>query len=645
MTTRRVLRFTLGGVLLFLAVGLAARPYSSGQAAERYEPLLLSPGPKEQLRDLGPQLRWQLPEGATQVQVQVLPAGMDGPSLDAYLGDPVTSLEVLAPPAWYGLLPDMTYIWRVRASFAREELYPDHPAWSAWVLSTFRTPMVRQGAVTAVEPAQDTETDSLRPLLQWSDTRRELYNYEVQLSADPAFGDAAPLYWERRHGGVTSPKNSYRIPAAYPLEPGVRYYWRVRPRVQGDGTPVAWEPLPVFSFTTSESATIPVIDDNPAITPTSSLGTAAPLPPPPYAGYHLLFHSNRDGTFDIYSTQADAAGLRNLTSNATDDRLAVWSPDGARITFLSNRTGRRELFLMKTPCGTGAPACVGGGATGDSKLETLNSEPPLQLSFGGAAEESPAWTPDGGSRLAFVEVNKEKQRRLRVVYADGHAGPTINVDGATQPAWFPDTQTLVLAVKRGQSSRIGRVRTDEPDPVVEFLVREGYSEHPIPRPNSGSGAGNSKLETRDPSTALRAGSELVLFVSARDGVRELYVVNRDGTGERRLTFHKARIDRGVWSPEGSRIAFSSNRDGSSDIYVISVDGLGATFELKLTAAAGNNRNPVWSPDGKQIAFESDRTGFWHVYVMNADGSNVVDVSPGHPFAANPFWSPRPAGSY
>jgi hypothetical protein len=48
------------------------------------------------------------------------------------------------------------------------------------------------------------------------------------------------------HGGVAAPPNSYRIPAGFPLQAGVTYHWRVRPRVQGDGTPVGWTPARMF---------------------------------------------------------------------------------------------------------------------------------------------------------------------------------------------------------------------------------------------------------------------------------------------------------------------------------------------------------------------------------------------------------------
>ncbi len=54
------------------------------------------------------------------------------------------------------------------------------------------------------------------------------------------------------HGGETSPRNSWTVPDSAKLDPNKNYYWRVRPRVQGDGTEVAWSPA--WSFKTSSTA-------------------------------------------------------------------------------------------------------------------------------------------------------------------------------------------------------------------------------------------------------------------------------------------------------------------------------------------------------------------------------------------------------
>ena len=59
----------------------------------------------------------------------------------------------------------------------------------------------------------------------------------------------------------------------------------------------------------------------------------------------------------------------------------------------------------------------------------------------------------------------------------------------------------------------------------------------------------------------------------------------------------------VWSPDGRRIAFLSRRDGNKALYVMNADGSG---QRRLTRDASNSATPAWSPDGRTIAFESVR---------------------------------------
>ena len=56
----------------------------------------------------------------------------------------------------------------------------------------------------------------------------------------------------------------------------------------------------------------------------------------------------------------------------------------------------------------------------------------------------------------------------------------------------------------------------------------------------------------------------------------------------------------------------------ADVYVIDVDGSG---ERRLTNSPGLDGFPAWSPDGKRIAFVSARdNGNCEIYVIDADGS-------------------------
>src|SRR6266849_4261827 len=51
----------------------------------------------------------------------------------------------------------------------------------------------------------------------------------------------------------------------------------------------------------------------------------------------IAFHSNRDGDFDIYVMNADGSRVTQLTHNTTGDVDPIWSPDGKRIAFSSDR--------------------------------------------------------------------------------------------------------------------------------------------------------------------------------------------------------------------------------------------------------------------------------------------------------------------
>jgi plastocyanin len=215
-------------------------------------PLPQAPAPGATLAGLGTSLMWTNPLGARQVHLQVAPANNDGPGVDVILG-PQTSFELPAPPAWFGLLPGMTYTWRVRSTEQELPVPSDHPTWGAWGTATFRTPVVDSTGISFVSPLLGSVAGSLTPTLTWATARTDLFYFELQLSKDSSFNTDgvtafAAVYGALVHGGVTNPLNSYTAPANAPLEPRTMYFWRVRPRVQGDGVPVTYSA--VFSFRT-----------------------------------------------------------------------------------------------------------------------------------------------------------------------------------------------------------------------------------------------------------------------------------------------------------------------------------------------------------------------------------------------------------
>src|SRR5919202_1111698 len=68
--------------------------------------------------------------------------------------------------------------------------------------------------------------------------------------------------------------------------------------------------------------------------------------------------------------------------------------------------------------------------------------------------------------------------------------------------------------------------------------------------------------------------------------------------------------RGVYSPNGTKIAFHTNYDGDYEICVVNADGTG---QMNLTNdLPGQEEAPHWSPDGQRNAFSANMYGSWEV---------------------------------
>ena len=354
-------------------------------------------------------------------------------------------------------------------------------------------------------------------------------------------------------------------------------------------------------------------------------------------GSKIAFWSNRDGKKEIYVMDTDGSNVKRLTNNIADEDNPKWSPDGRRIVFDSDRDGNTEIYVMD--------------ADGNNQTRLTNNN---------AFDSVTTWSPDG-NMVAFAS-NRDSSNPynldIYVMNADGSNVRRIVNDPEydAEPKWSPDGQKLLFVTGRnnifevyetkldGTGQRKMNADTNKADgsPAwsldgsnIAFVRHVEGKDQIFVMDAHGN---NLKQVTNNPSNNTAPswspdGSKLV-FCTDRDGNWEIYVTSIDGELAQ-LTDDPADDVMPDWSPDGSKIAFASNRAGKQQIYVLNSDGSGLA---QLTNSAADDTEPSWSPDGKRIAFTSSRDGNKEVYVMNADGSNQTRVT-SHPRNDSfPKWS-------
>jgi len=137
----------------------------------------------------------------------------------------------------------------------------------------------------------------------------------------------------------------------------------------------------------------------------------------------------------------------------------------------------------------------------------------------------------------------------------------------------------------------------------------------------------------------------IAFVRTSASDAAIYVIHPDGTELHRVA--GASAGEPVWSPDGSRIAYTNAehanaRYGGQEVFVVDADGSGERRLTELAPSAVSDRPPTWSPDGDQIAFTRRFALSGLLWTMNADGTCESDLGVPGAWEA-PSWQPVPGG--
>jgi TolB protein len=144
------------------------------------------------------------------------------------------------------------------------------------------------------------------------------------------------------------------------------------------------------------------------------------------------------------------------------------------------------------------------------------------------------------------------------------------------------------------------------------------------------------LRSNEPiiSPAWSPDGSRIAYVSFEQKKPVVYVHWLDGSRPRQIVANfKGSNSAPAWAPDGSRLAVSLSRDGGSQIFMVNADGSGAR---RLAQSSGIDTEPVFSPDGQSLYFTSDRGGSPQIYRMAASGGEAQRVT----FTGNYNVSPR-----
>jgi serine/threonine protein kinase/Tol biopolymer transport system component len=335
----------------------------------------------------------------------------------------------------------------------------------------------------------------------------------------------------------------------------------------------------------------------------------------------------------------------NLTLTPGLEIDPALSPDGKRVAFVAGPMWRTHLFVR----------------------ETQGGDPAVALRSSGFVRH-PRWSPDA-SRLLF-----RSERGLEMMAAAGGpsrllvaAGPEDFVDGT----WSPDGRSILYTV--GDSLLVRPAADGPPRGLAELRDPHSCAWSPEGRwiacvsgnpdfvgnntfgniaasslwvipASGGAPVAITDDHSLNVSPAWLQGGRSLLFVSNRDGGRDIYQVTLNAAG--RPARQPTRLTTGLnavqvtTSGDGRRVAYAAFTE-TSNVWSLPIPAAGTASVSRAEPVTTGNQvieNLSVSPDGRWLAFDSDRGGLQQIY-RTAPGGSVQQLTAGPHPAFHPDISP------
>jgi acylaminoacyl-peptidase len=297
---------------------------------------------------------------------------------------------------------------------------------------------------------------------------------------------------------------------------------------------------------------------------------------------------------DIWLVDAKGKERRALSPGEWRDWSARWNPDGTEVAFLSDRSGKVQIYAMRMEPVGAATAVTRGDLT---PLAFAWSPDGKWLAFTArvAADGArAAWAP--ASILPLVQAAGPGPVQVFLVAAGGGEAQRLTtsaLDFSGEPAWMPDGRSLVCAA----GGQIFSIRVA--DHAVRELTHNGMvNSEPVPAPDG------SKIAW------LAAEVKPQNYV-----VRHLWVMNAEGARDRMLG---GALDRDVmhpqWSNDSRTVYFLADDQGSTHLYAGRNDGTARQATSRVERLSGFSL----ADNGRAVTVRSTGTEGGNVITFTTD---------------------------
>lgn len=361
---------------------------------------------------------------------------------------------------------------------------------------------------------------------------------------------------------------------------------------------------------------------------------------------------------DIFTVPANGGNATRLTTLDSHDSAPVWSPDGSKIAFASDREGSFDIFVMGSDGGT-----------------------PLRLTRNSAKEIPVSFTPDGKYVIFSAAIQDPAESalfpsaRLSEVYkvpVDGGRTTRMLATPAETMSWSPDGTWFLYQDRKGMEDIWRKHHTSSVTRDVwrydvasgkhtNLTLRGGEDLNPVVSPDGKTAyfiserGGDKSLNVwsfpvDNPSQMTKVTDftmHPVRFLSiAADGTLaftydgELYTMRAgakpakvavDVVVDEEIPAYKTSVrssNGAAVSPDGKQVAFADR----GEIFVTSVE---YTTTKQITHTPEAEGMITWNPDNRSIVYVSERDGHYALYEasiarkddLNFPNATTVDERP------------------